>query len=55
MKKTKWLIVFILLFTHHFVKAQIYFEALVKDSLTQEPLIGAIIIEQGTNNGTITD
>lgn len=55
MKKTKWLIVFILLFTHHFVKAQIYFEALVKDSLTQEPLIGAIIIEQGTNNGTLTD
>jgi outer membrane receptor for ferrienterochelin and colicins len=36
-------------------KAQNYFSAIVKDSLTNEPLIGATVIEKGTTNGATTD
>src|SRR6185436_10101831 len=31
------------------------FNAIVKDSLTKEPIIGATVIEQGTTNGAATD
>ncbi len=36
-------------------KGQNYFNAIVRDSLTNETLIGATVLETGTNNGATTD
>ena len=36
-------------------KGQNYFNAIVKDSVTNETLIGATVLETGTNNGATTD
>lgn len=39
----------------YYVTAQNYFKGIVKDSLTNETLIGATINEKGTSNGALTD
>lgn len=37
------------------VNGQIYISGIVKDAVTNERLIGANIVEQGTSNGTVSD
>ena len=55
MKLNKYFLMLMLFSIQHIATAQNYLHAFVKDSITNEPLIGATIIEQGTTNGISTD
>ena len=47
---------FAVLFFSIIANAQQYnFRGIVRDAETQEPLVGASVVEDGTNNGTITN
>lgn len=45
----------LLLIIQQLTNAQNYFSATIKDSLSDELLIGATVVEQGSNNGASTD
>lgn len=55
MKKSLLLLLLLALFTGGAVHAQVRVSGTVLDAATNEPLPGASILEQGSNNGTIAD
>src|SRR5690625_926457 len=53
-KIPRYVLLFFMLLSCHFLAAQSATGTVV-DAENQEPIIGASILEKGTNNGTITD